>query len=63
MLLLFGAKRIPELARACGRASYEFKKAKQSLAEESRDLVASAEKIAEKEYAASGEAASEDKQS
>ena len=25
VLLVFGAKRIPELARALGRASYEFK--------------------------------------
>ena len=30
VLLLFGAKRIPELARAFGKASYEFKKAKTS---------------------------------
>ena len=27
-LLLFGAKRIPELAKALGRASNEYKKAK-----------------------------------
>ena len=27
ILIVFGAKRIPELARAMGRASYEFKKA------------------------------------
>ncbi|UKI40955.1 MAG: twin-arginine translocase TatA/TatE family subunit [Candidatus Melainabacteria bacterium] len=27
-VLLFGGKRIPELARALGRASYEYKKLK-----------------------------------
>lgn len=27
VLLLFGSKRIPELAKALGRASHEFKKA------------------------------------
>ena len=31
ILIVFGAKRIPELARAMGRASYEFKKAKEEL--------------------------------
>ena len=34
VLLLFGAKRIPELARSLGRASHEFKKAKESLEED-----------------------------
>ena len=38
IILLFGAKRIPELARALGRASSEFKKAKNELEEESRKL-------------------------
>ncbi len=28
VILLFGGKRIPEIARALGRASYEYKKAK-----------------------------------
>ena len=28
VVLLFGGKRIPEIARALGRASYEYKKAK-----------------------------------
>ena len=49
MLLLFGAKRIPELARAFGRASSEYKKAKEAIANEGKDLVATAEKAAEKE--------------
>lgn len=34
ILLLFGAKRIPELARSLGRASYEFKKAKNAMEDE-----------------------------
>ena len=31
IILLFGGKRIPEIARALGRASYEYKKAKNIL--------------------------------
>lgn len=49
VLLVFGAKRIPELARALGRASYEFKKAKNTLETEGRELTEAAEKAAEKE--------------
>ena len=52
VLLLFGAKRIPELARAFGRASNEYKKAKNALANEGRDLVAEAEKAAARQDAA-----------
>lgn len=38
VLLLFGGKRIPELAKAFGRASYEYKKAKQVIKQEAEAL-------------------------
>ncbi|MBP1583006.1 MAG: twin-arginine translocase TatA/TatE family subunit [Victivallales bacterium] len=65
ILILFGAKRIPEIAKALGRASYEFKKAKNELTEEGRDLVETAEKAAEKEDAqkAAENGATQEKQS
>ncbi len=34
VLLLFGAKRIPEIARSLGRASREFKNARDGLRDE-----------------------------
>lgn len=37
-LLLFGGKRIPELAKAFGRASYEYKKAKEVIKQEAENL-------------------------
>ena len=49
ILLLFGPKRIPELAKALGRANYEFKKAKTDLESESKELINTAEKAAEAE--------------
>ena len=49
VLIIFGAKRIPELAKALGRASYEFKKAKETLRSEGESLMESAEKQAENE--------------
>ena len=39
VLLFFGAKRIPEVARALGKASREFKKARDSVVDEVRDSV------------------------
>lgn len=49
ILLLFGAKRIPELAKALGRASNEYKKAKEVFQKESEDLMETVEKRAETE--------------
>ncbi len=48
ILLLFGGKRIPEIARALGRASYEYKKAKNILKEEAQGLKDAIEETAEK---------------
>ncbi len=38
ILLLFGGKRIPELARALGKASYEYKKAKELIKKEANEI-------------------------
>lgn len=38
VILLFGAKRIPEIARALGKASNEFKKAKNEIIQEGKEL-------------------------
>lgn len=40
VLLFFGAKRIPEVARALGKASREFKNARDSVVDEVRQGVA-----------------------
>ncbi len=47
VLVLFGPKRIPELARAIGRANYEYKKAKNDIEAESKELIENSEKAAE----------------
>lgn len=49
VLFLFGGKRIPELAKALGKAQYEYKKAKEMLQNEAKDLKDSVEKAAEEE--------------
>ncbi len=46
VLLVFGARRIPEIAKALGRASYEFKKAKRELQKETDALMNESEKLA-----------------
>ncbi len=48
ILLLFGGKRIPELARALGKASYEFKKAKEVIKKETDELKDAIEDAQEK---------------
>ena len=47
ILLLFGGKRIPELAKALGKAQYEYKKAKELLQNEAQDLKDTVAKAAE----------------
>lgn len=49
VLVLFGGKRIPELAKALGKAQYEYKKAKEMLQNEARELKDSVEKAASEE--------------
>ena len=48
IILLFGGKRIPELARAFGRASYEFKKAKDLVRKETEEIKKEVEAAEEK---------------
>lgn len=44
IIFLFGGKRIPEIARALGRASYEYKKAKNIIKEEANGIKEATEK-------------------
>jgi len=47
VVVVFGAKRIPELARALGRAAYEYKKAKSEIAKEAENVIKDSEKKSE----------------
>ena len=49
ILILLGAKKIPELARSLGRASYEYKKAKDDLVNDTKEMIEAGEKKAEEE--------------
>lgn len=49
ILVLFGGKRIPELARALGKAQYEYKKAKEMLQNEAQELKNSINQAANEE--------------
>ena len=49
VLLLFGPKKIPELARSLGRAKHEFEKAKDSIKQEAQELTKDVETIAKNE--------------
>lgn len=49
VLVLFGGKRIPELAKALGKAQYEYKKAKEMLQNEAEDLKNTIENAAAEE--------------
>lgn len=48
IILLFGGKRIPEIARALGRASYEYKKAKNVIQKEAQEIKNAIEETQEK---------------
>ena len=49
VLILFGGKRIPELAKALGRAQYEYKKARDMLQNEAQELKKDIDNAAEEE--------------
>jgi len=62
ILLLFGARRIPEIARSLGRASQEYKKAKEDfLAEVNKPAEDVKDAISDKPAAPSAPAAAETK--
>ena len=48
VILLFGAKKIPEIARGLGRAEAEYKNAKRAFNEEEKKAVLQENRVAEK---------------
>lgn len=63
ILILFGGKRIPELAKALGKASYEYKKAKETLQNEAEDFQNAVNAAVEKEVQKEKEKSSVQKKS
>jgi len=61
ILLIFGAKRIPEIARSLGRASQEYKKAKEDFLAEVNKPAEDAKAVESDKPAAAVNAAKEDK--
>jgi sec-independent protein translocase protein TatA len=49
VLLLFGAKRIPEIAKALGKGAREFRKAKDEITRETEAMMDAAGKHAEQQ--------------
>ena len=62
VLLVFGASRIPDIARSLGKASREFKKAKDNIIKESGEMMDASEKLAEKDSKEEAESEKTDKQ-
>lgn len=59
VLLIFGGKRIPELARSLGRAKHEYQKAKDTIEKEAKDLEKTIDAAAESKAAEPADAKSE----
>jgi len=49
VLVLFGGKKLPELARGLGKAQAEYKKAKQAIESEVNEFKSEVEKAADEE--------------